>query len=159
MLKFQSRALILTVSMLATLSGCSQESDPIQSPITITTTATTMLTTTVTTSAPNPVPPDAQLGDSVNLEVSRATVCIYGDGYGTTTWLAGTDTSCEFVVAVHQKLVTGVNATTEDIRDFLPMDINVTSPVTGQEYQMSCTNESAKVSACRSNTNASVYFY
>lgn len=112
MLKFQSRALILTVSMLATLSGCSQESDPIQSPITI-----------------------------------------------TTTWLAGTDTSCEFVGAVHQKLVTGVNATTEDIRDFLPMDINVTSPVTGQEYQMSCTNESVKVSACRSNTNASVYFY
>lgn len=108
---------------------------------------------------PNPVPPDAQLGDSVDLEVSRATVCIYGDGYGTTTWLAGTDTSCEFVGAVHQKLVTGVNATTEDIRDFLPMDINVTSPVTGQEYQMSCTNESAKVSACRSNTNASVYFY
>ena len=122
MLKFQSRALILTVSMLATLSGCSQESDPIQSPITITTTATTMLTTTVTTSAPNPVPPDAQLGDSVDLEVSRATVCIYGDGYGTTTWLAGTDTSCEFVGAVHQKLVTGVNATTEDIRDFLPME-------------------------------------
>ncbi|MFP7365544.1 hypothetical protein SFC07_07205 [Corynebacterium callunae] len=175
MLKLQSRALILAAGMLAVLSGCGQTDDSAETPVTVTVTespkssdqptpapATTTVTSTISVEVPVTgymVPRDAPVGDNVDLEVSRATVCINGDGFGTNVWAAGPHTSCELVSSTYEVLTANFNATEDDLRDFLPMSIWVYSPVTQVTYDMSCRNESAEVSVCRGANNAEVYFY
>ncbi|OKX84309.1 hypothetical protein [Corynebacterium glutamicum] len=99
------------------------------------------------------------IGSPISLNNEDATVCIYGDGYGTNVWAAGENTSCEFVSAVHHKLVDGLNPTTDNIRNHLPATVTATSPVTGETYDLTCSPRGDALVSCRGGNNASVHFY
>lgn len=99
------------------------------------------------------------VGSPISINGEEATVCIYGDGYGTNVWAAGVNTSCEFVSAVNHALVDGINPTTQNIRDFMPTSVTATSPTTGEEYTMDCATQGDELVTCRGGNNASVHFY
>lgn len=98
-------------------------------------------------------------GSTITVAGETATVCIYGDGWGTNVWAAGENTSCEFVSATYDELTAGLNATQQNIRDNLPGAVNVHSPVTGDDYELSCAMESEELIACRGGDNAAVFIY
>ncbi|ALC05690.1 putative secreted protein [Corynebacterium deserti GIMN1.010] len=99
------------------------------------------------------------VGAPISIGAEQATVCIYGDGYGTNVWAAGENTSCEFVSEVHNELIDGLNPTTDNIRDNLPQSVTANSPTTGQEYELTCTPRGDVLVTCRGGDNASVHFY
>lgn len=102
---------------------------------------------------------DIGVGSPISLNNENATVCIYGDGFGTNVWAAGENTSCEFVSAVHHELVDGLNPTTDNIRDHLPAIVTATSPTTGETYDLTCSPRGDALVSCRGGNNASVHFY
>ncbi|AIT61970.1 hypothetical protein CDOO_12420 [Corynebacterium doosanense CAU 212 = DSM 45436] len=142
-----------------------------------TVTSTTAAPSTVTTTAaPAPAPassapadtatqpasgslPVEPVGTAVTIAGEPATVCIMGDGFGTNVWAANTDTSCEFVNAVYGVLTDGLNATDDNLRAHLPGQISVTSPVTEQDYLLSCTQVDSRLIRCAGGQNAAVYIY
>ena len=99
------------------------------------------------------------VGSPISINGEDATVCIYGDGYGTNVWAAGSNTSCEFVSAVHHELVDDLNPTTDNIRGHLPATVTATSPTTGETYDLTCSPRGDALVSCRGGNNASVHFY
>lgn len=128
-------------------------------------------TETVTETPPGDTPPPGgsnptrddlpyePVGSQVTIDGEPATVCIYGDGWGTNIWAANSNTNCEFVSAVHNTVISGLNATTDNIRDHLPPSISVSSPVTGQTYELGCEQRGDVLVACTGGDDAAVYFY
>lgn len=95
-------------------------------------------------------------GDRVTVLGDPSTICIYGDGFGTNVWAGNDRTSCEFVRAVSQALTDHLNPTYDNIRDNLQQQVFVESPVTGEEYVMTCVNDDPYV-RCRGGDGAAVY--
>lgn len=104
------------------------------------------------------LPPDP-VGKDVTIAGAPATVCIYGDGWGTNVWAGNANASCEFVSAVHEELVEGLDPTRDNIRQNLKPAITVTSPVTQQSYDMTCVQRSEELLSCTGGANATVFFY
>lgn len=104
------------------------------------------------------LPPDP-VGTEVTIAGVPATVCIYGDGWGTNIWAGNANTSCEFVVAVHEELIEGLNPTSDNIRQNLTPTITVTSPTTQQSYDLTCVQRSEMLMSCTGGANATVFFY
>lgn len=104
------------------------------------------------------LPPDP-VGKEVTIAGVPATVCIYGDGWGTNIWAGNANTSCEFVVAVHKELIEGLNPTSDNIRQNLKPTITVTSPITQQNYDLTCVQRSEMLMSCTGGANATVFFY
>lgn len=104
------------------------------------------------------LPPDP-VGTEVTIAGVPATVCIYGDGWGTNIWAGNANTSCEFVVAVHEELIEGLNPTSDNIRQNLTPTITVTSPITQQNYDLTCVQRSEMLMSCTGGANATVFFY
>lgn len=98
-------------------------------------------------------------GDSIDMKGTAATVCISGDGYALHLVAAGPNTSCDFAKAVVNAQTQGLNATGDNIRDSLQPSIEVTSPVTGKAYTMSCSNDADNLITCTGGDNASVFMY
>ena len=103
--------------------------------------------------------PMEPVGSEVTIAGEPATVCIYGDGWGTNIWAGNANTSCEFVSATHETVVEGLNATTQNIRDYLPPEVQVTSPVTGETYDMTCAPRGERLVSCTGGDGAEVFFY
>lgn len=104
------------------------------------------------------LPPDP-VGETTTIAGEEATICIYGDGWGTNVWAGNANTSCEFVSEVHQELIEGLNPTMDSIRQNLRPEITVTSPVTGDSYDLTCEQRSERLMACVGGNDAVVYFY
>lgn len=162
-------ALFATVPLL--LVGCAAETEN-----TGTRTETTTETgeTAPTTPAPNgtttgaavptdPAPteelPYGPVGSETVIAGEPATICIHGDGWGTTIWAGNANTSCEFVIATHEVLIEGLNATEDDIRDHLRERITVHSPVTGQDHRLTCLPRGERLVTCAGGENAAVHFH
>ena len=60
---------------------------------------------------------------------------------------------------VHQELIEGLNPTMDNIRQNLRPEITVTSPVTGDTYDLTCSQRSERLMACVGGNDAVVYFY
>lgn len=103
--------------------------------------------------------PMEPVGSEVTIAGEPATVCIYGDGWGTNIWAGNANTSCEFVSETHYAVVDGLNATTQNIRDYLPPEVQVTSPVTGETYDMTCAPRGERLVSCTGGDGAEVFFY
>lgn len=104
------------------------------------------------------LPPDP-VGKDTTIAGETATICIYGDGWGTNIWAGNANTSCEFVSEVHQELIEGLNPTMDSIRQNLRPEITVTSPVTGEPYDLTCEQRSERLMACSGGNDAVVYIY
>lgn len=134
--------------------------------------------TVTTTAAPSPAPaptssapadiatqpasgdlPVEPVGTAVTIAGEPATVCIMGDGFGTNVWAANANTSCKFVSTTYGVLTDGLNATDDNLRDHLPGQISVFSPVTEQDYLLSCTQVDSRLIRCAGGQNAAVYIY
>lgn len=171
---------VLSAAGALALAGCATGADGRDSPGTVT--ATRTLETGVapeaeTPAAPAPAPaatptptsplampssqelPYAPVGEEVTIAGEPATVCIHGDGWGTNIWAGNANTSCEFVVATHQVLIEGLNATEDNIRQHLRERVTVHSPVTGRDYELTCAPLDGRLVACTGGDNAAVYFY
>lgn len=124
---------------------------------------TETITSTLTPENPEDIPaedlPYAPVGAEVTIAGDPATVCIHGDGWGTNIWAGNANTSCEFVTQTHHVLVEGLNATEQNIRDYLPEEITVRSPVTDQEYNLTCAPRGEKLVTCAGGEGAAVHFY
>lgn len=168
-------------TMTSTATSTISEETSTQATATATEAEDTVIETTVTeqqppaeTETPAPPPSDtaappttgaseelpiAPVGSEVTIAGQPATVCIYGDGWGTNVWAGNANTSCEFVTATHEVLIEGLNATTQNIRDNLRPQISVTSPVTGETYDMSCAPRTDELVSCTGGEGAEVFFY
>lgn len=180
----RSTPLLLAALGTLALAGCSGSAPDTTAPDTVTQTETAE--TVIVESSPGTTEPESSMpesspsgtptagstttpaegelpmepvGSRVTINGEPATVCIYGDGYGTNVWAGNASTSCEFVSAVHRELIEGVNATEDNIRDHLKPQIRVTSPVTGEEYDLSCTAVDQRLLSCTGGEGAAVYFY
>lgn len=163
-------ALLATVPLL--LVGCAAETENTQT-LTETTTETseaaptnpapTEATVTASPAPTDPVPteelPYGPVGSEVLIAGEPATICIHGDGWGTNIWAGSTDTSCEFVIATHEALIAGLNATEDDVRDHLREQVTVHSPVTGQDYTLTCLPRGERLVTCTGGENAAVHFH
>lgn len=103
--------------------------------------------------------PQEPVGSEITIAGEPATVCIYGDGWGTNVWAGNANTSCEFVVAVHESLIEGLNPTRDNIRQNLKEQVTVTSPVTGEDYDMTCAARGEALVTCTGGEGAAVHFY
>lgn len=100
-----------------------------------------------------------QPGTPVVIDGMQATTCIYGDGYGLHLVAAGPNTSCEFAKAVMGAQTSDLNASRQNVRDYLKPEVSVTSPVTGEEYTMRCVAEPTKLIRCTGGNDATVILY
>lgn len=135
------RTIGITLVALSVLVGCSAEPPAPTAPA-----ATATL-------------PYEPVGSKVTLLGEPATICIHGDGWGTNIWAGNANTSCEFVIAVHEELIAGLNATNDTVRANLRESISVTSPVTGHEYDLHCAPVDEEIISCTGGEGAAVYFY
>lgn len=159
-----------------TLAGCTGGDDGAVAPETVTATETAATNgdpaapaaeATVTedaSAAPtDDVPADdlpyGPVGSEVTIAGESATVCIHGDGWGTNIWAGNANTSCEFVSEAHQALVEGLNATEDNIRNHLREQVTVNSPVTGQDYVLTCVPRGERLVTCSGGEGAAVHFY
>lgn len=126
----------------------------------------TVTETTETTAAqpPGDEVPDEDLpyeavGSEVTIAGEPATICIHGDGWGTNIWAGNANTSCEFVSATHEVLIEGLDPTRDNIRQHLREEITVSSPVTGQDYNLTCLQRGERLVTCSGGEGAAVHFY
>lgn len=110
-------------------------------------------------STPSTNLPVGPIGSEVTIAGQPATICIHGDGWGTNIWAGNENTSCEFVVETHYALVEGLNATTQNIRDYLRPEVSVTSPVTDETYNLHCAPQGEELVSCTGGEGAEVFFY
>ncbi|PFG28417.1 hypothetical protein [Corynebacterium renale] len=156
------------------LSACNgetpaQTTSTVASTITHTSTHASPDTTTMTVesrpTSPVPAPPTTELdytvqpGSRTTINGNSATVCINGDGFGLNVVAAGDNTSCDFASAVMRTLTDGLNATYDSVLQRIPQTITAVSPVTGQSYQMDCTQPDPTYLVCTGGAGAAVYMY
>lgn len=103
--------------------------------------------------------PYEPVGSEVTIAGEPSTICIHGDGWGTNVWAGNQNTSCEFVIATHEALIEGLDATEDDVRDHLRHQVEVYSPVTEQEYTLTCAPRNEKLVTCSGADDAAVHFY
>ena len=156
-------AAMTAVTALA-LSGCAddgaaQDTAPPEVSAVPTTATDTTVETTTQTGGPADDLPYGPVGSEVTIVGEPATICIHGDGWGTNIWAGNQNTSCEFVIATHEALIEGLNATEDNIRDHLRDQVEVYSPVTGQEYTLTCAPRNEKLVTCSGADEAAVHFY
>lgn len=63
------------------------------------------------------------------------------------------------MIATHEELTAGLNATEDNIRDHLRERITVHSPVTGQDHRLTCLPRGERLVTCAGGENAAVHFY
>lgn len=153
----------ITAAGALLLTGCAGSGADAPGPTTRTVTSTTTTTVAAATTAAStsalPLDlPYADPGTRVTIAGEPATVCIHGDGWATNIWAGNDNTSCEFVIAVHEELIRGLDATEDDIRDHLPDTVTALSPVTGQRHDLTCSQRDVLVT-CRGGADAAVFFY
>lgn len=120
---------------------------------------TTNADSTPDNGAPGEELPYEPVGSEVTISGEPATICIHGDGWGTNVWAGNTNTSCDFVSEVHNTLIEGLDAQRDNIRDNLPEQITVDSPVTGESYDLTCAQQDDVLLSCEGGADAVVYFY
>lgn len=98
-------------------------------------------------------------GDSVHLGGQDYEVCAYGDGYGMYLVLAGANTSCDFALNLFKSQTSGLNASKDPIRRNFKSNLPVTSPVTGEKYDVSCRLENNNALACEGGEGASIVLF
>lgn len=103
--------------------------------------------------------PYEPVGTEVTIAGEPATICIHGDGWGTNVWAGNANTSCEFVIATHEVLIEGLDPTRDNIRQHLQEEITVSSPVTGQNYELTCLQRGERLVTCTGGEEAAVHFY
>ena len=155
---------VLAVGLLLTGCATAPEPGPDPQPVTVTATASETETATVTATdspaaEPEPLPYHAQPGDPVTIRGQAATVCVNGDGYGINVVAAGESTSCEFGLATLAALTEGSNPTHDNVRALLPRSVTAHSPVTGQDYLMSCRPEDSVLVSCSGGRDAHIWMY
>lgn len=155
-----------TLTSTQTIATSPEEITPEAPAETVTTTETTGPETSSTPPDDTPaedVPreelPQEPVGSEVTIAGEPATVCIFGDGWGTNVWAGNANTSCEFVSAVHETLIEGLNPTRNNIREHLREQITVTSPVTGEDYDLTCAPRGEALVTCAGGEGAAVHFY
>lgn len=100
-----------------------------------------------------------EIGGTFTINGTPTTLCTYGDGYGLNVITAGANTSCDFAREVSHALTVSLNPTGDNVRTLLPRTVTATSPVTGQSYTMSCSNDVNNLVTCTGGNNATVYMY
>ncbi|MDO5031487.1 hypothetical protein [Corynebacterium sp.] len=102
------------------------------------------------------IPQGKASGFDVNLKGTKATVCLMGDGYGITFVMAGKNTSCEFAETTARTLMGNAPSSKSDLRNFVPPQLNATSPVTNKAYNLSCSIDENEVIRCTGGNDAEV---
>ena len=151
-------------TVTATDNAPTQDTAPPEAPPAPTTDTDAAVETTTQTGGPGDEVsaddlPYEPVGSEVTIAGEPSTICIHGDGWGTNIWDGNENTSCEFVIATHEALIEGLNATEDDIRDHLRNQVEVYSPVTEQEYTLTCAPRNEKLVTCSGADDAAVHFY
>lgn len=95
-------------------------------------------------------------GTSVNVYGTPATVCQMGDGYNIAFVMAGANTSCDFARSTAGRLMTLAPGSKDDLRSFIPGQVTVNSPITLQNYSLTCQTDEHEVIRCTGGNNAEV---
>lgn len=98
------------------------------------------------------------IGQTITFDGVASKVCIHGDSHALNVVTAGPNTSCDFAKAVFQGLSTDITAD-KNIRDYLPAEVQATSPVTEQSYTMNCASDARNLIKCTGGDNATVFMY
>lgn len=105
------------------------------------------------------LPYDLGQGDAATVNEEAVTICTNGDGYGINVVAVGANTSCDFAFNTLGELTEGLNATYDNVRQNVPSTVRVYSPVTGGEYDMSCSPVDSVLFSCAGGDGARVYMY
>lgn len=101
--------------------------------------------------------PDGQSeGFSVDVAGTPAEMCMMGNGYGISFVMAGANTSCDFAKATGSALINATPSPDENLRDYMPSSVQVSSPVTGKTYDMSCSISDNELITCTGGADAKV---
>lgn len=151
-------------TVTATDNAPTQDTAPPEAPPAPTTETDAAVETTTQTGGPGDEVsaddlPYEPVGSEVTIAGEPSTICIHGDGWGTNVWAGNQNTSCEFVIATHEALIEGLDATEDDVRDHLRHQVEVYSPVTEQEYTLTCAPRNEKLVTCSGADDAAVHFY
>lgn len=95
-------------------------------------------------------------GARVDVHGTPATVCQMGDGYNIAFVMAGANTSCDFARSTAGRLMTLAPSSKEDLRSYIPPQVTVNSPVTQQNYTLTCNIDEHEVIRCTGGNNAEV---
>ncbi|MBD5784774.1 hypothetical protein IF650_01155 [Cellulosimicrobium terreum] len=151
------RLLTLVTAGALALAGCSGGSagEPTTPPA-ASETNTSETATSETGAASETVPddvvdaqdlPNEPVGSEITVAGEPATVCIYGDGYGTSVWAAGGTTSCELVEATYAAATEGHDVD-QVLRDVLGARLTVTDPASGAEHVLTCAQRGDTLTSC-----------
>jgi hypothetical protein len=152
-------ALIVAAAGTLLLAGCSTDSTDSPAPA-----ATRRATgTTVSVTVPSDIVPAADLpnepvGSKITVAGEPATVCLYGDSYGTSVWAGGAGTSCGVVDAAYRAMTAGQDET-EVLHDQLITEITVADPTSGDEVVMACGPRGEVLTTCLSANGRTVHLY
>ncbi|MBN9643390.1 hypothetical protein ACFSSC_04215 [Corynebacterium mendelii] len=93
------------------------------------------------------LPRDGQTGQPLTVLGATGTVCRTFNAYGTRIVVAGPDTSCGFAMKVFATSMTGADPA-KNIHYSSPRTMTVTSPATGRQYNMICTEHDGTLFVC-----------
>lgn len=102
---------------------------------------------------------NGNIGDPFVIDGQETELCVHGDGFGLNVVTAGGNTTCEFTRNVMNSATAGLNPTSDNVRDRMPMHVRAGSPVTNQAYDMNCSVDERKLITCTGGDNATVYMY
>lgn len=102
------------------------------------------------------LPKDNPNGAKVNVHGTPATMCLMGDGYNITYVMAGEKTSCDFARSTAGRLMGFTPSSKEDLRRYMPAQLLVNSPVTGQDYTLACRIDDHEIVHCTGGDGAEV---
>lgn len=181
----RARTLLAVASLGAfALSACSS-GDAEES--TSTTTSTQATATTASTSesadAPSPTPPAdpttnsntdpataettpaeseleyADVGSKVTIQGEPATVCIFGDGFGTNVWAGNKNANCDMVSSTYESLTIGLNPTEDNVRERLPLESSLVSPELDAPAELKCAKVDDVLIKCSGGDGMTIWAY
>jgi hypothetical protein len=102
--------------------------------------------------------PNEPVGSKITVAGQPATVCLYGDDYGTSVWAGGAGTSCGFVEAAYGAMTAGQDES-EVLHDQLITEITVADPGSGDQVVMACGPRGEALTTCVSADGRTVHLY
>lgn len=102
--------------------------------------------------------PNEPVGSQISIAGDPATVCIYGDGYGTSVWAGSADTPCAFVEAAYATMTQGQDVD-EVLHDLLITEITVTDPASGADRVLACAPRGEQLTTCVGTDGLAIHAY
>lgn len=180
----RARTLLAVASLGAfALSACSSGDAEESTSTTTTQATTTTASTSESADAPSPTPPAdptttassdpvtaettpaeseleyADVGSKVTIQGEPATVCIFGDGFGTNVWAGNENTNCDMVSSTYESLTIGLNPTEDNVRERLPVESSLVSPELDAPAELQCAKVDDVLIKCSGEDGITIWAY